>query len=235
MKKIIFEVNDEMMELATEQPVPAISMLPRWYKNMDSLYKSRQIKIEGGVSNKTAKTCIPMKDAIGAGYFILSNADVIVSDTDEGKQITWTAQTKAIDKHGEWQIEGMPIPEGFDSKPFKWINTMKIITPRGYSCLIVHPMNRPELPFHILSGVVDTDKFDLPINFPFLIKKDFTGVIPAGTPIAQIIPIKRESWRSKFVILSPREMLRSRKAAVRLSKNLIGSYSKYYWTKKEYR
>jgi hypothetical protein len=233
MKKIEFEISDQMMELATEPPVPALSMLPRWYKNMESLYKSRQIKITDGVSNKTAKMCIPMKDALGAGYLILLNSDVIVTDTDEGKEITWTAQTKVIDRHGEWQIEGMPIPQGFDTKPFKWINSMTIRTPKGYSCLFVQPLNRPELPFHILAGIVDTDQFDLPINFPFLLRKDFTGVIPAGTPIAQVIPIKRESW--KFSFTNAKDYLASRKAAVRLSKNLMGSYSKYYWNKKEYR
>jgi hypothetical protein len=30
---------------------------------------------------------------------------------------------------------------------------------------------------------------------PFYIKEDFTGVIPKGTPIAQIIPFKRELWK----------------------------------------
>ena len=31
-------------------------------------------------------------------------------------------------------------------------------------------------------------------NVPFFIKSGFEGVIPAGTPIAQLIPIKREKW-----------------------------------------
>jgi hypothetical protein len=234
MKKIVFEVVDDSMQLATEHPVPAISMLPNWYKNMDSLYQSRQVNVENGTANRTAKMCIPMRDAIGAGYFILLNVDIVVRDGEEGKEITWAAQTKAVDRHASWQIEGMPVPEGFDPKPFKWMNTMRITTPKGYSCLFIHPMNRPELPFHILSGVVDTDKFDLPINFPFFIKRGFTGVIPAGTPIAQVIPIRRESWKSKFV-QSADNAAQVHRSAVRLGKHLYGAYSKYYWTKKEYR
>jgi hypothetical protein len=34
-------------------------------------------------------------------------------------------------------------------------------------------------------------------NIPFFIKEGFSGVIPKGTPIAQVIPFKRESWTSK--------------------------------------
>ena len=36
------------------------------------------------------------------------------------------------------------------------------------------------------------------INFPFFIKEGFTGLIPYGTPIVQIIPFKRDDWKSKF-------------------------------------
>jgi hypothetical protein len=34
----------------------------------------------------------------------------------------------------------------------------------------------------------------VPVNFPFFIRKDFEGIIPAGTPIAQAIPFKRTDW-----------------------------------------
>jgi hypothetical protein len=29
---------------------------------------------------------------------------------------------------------------------------------------------------------------------PFFIKEGFSGVIPKGTPFAQLIPVKRENW-----------------------------------------
>ena len=33
--------------------------------------------------------------------------------------------------------------------------------------------------------------------------KDFSGVIPAGTPYAQMIPFKREDWQSEIKIEEP--------------------------------
>jgi hypothetical protein len=32
---------------------------------------------------------------------------------------------------------------------------------------------------------------------PFFVVKGFTGIIPAGTPYAQMLPFKRENWESE--------------------------------------
>jgi len=64
--------------------------------------------------------------------------------------------------------------------------------------LFVQPFHRESV-FTILPGIVDTDKYSPPINFPFVLNDiNFTGLIPAGTPIAQVIPFKRDSWNLKF-------------------------------------
>ena len=34
-----------------------------------------------------------------------------------------------------------------------------------------------------------------PGALPFFLKAGFTGIIPKGTPIAQLIPFKREDWK----------------------------------------
>jgi hypothetical protein len=63
---------------------------------------------------------------------------------------------------------------------------------------MTHPLNRTDLPFYTLSGIVDSDNYMGEGKVPFFIKKDFTGIIPAGTPIVQIIPIKTdEVWKSE--------------------------------------
>ena len=33
----------------------------------------------------------------------------------------------------------------------------------------------------------------------------FNGVLPKGTPVAQCLPVKRESWTSRFDVLSAEE------------------------------
>jgi hypothetical protein len=53
--------------------------------------------------------------------------------------------------------------------------------------------------FTILPGIVDTDEYYAPVNFPFVIDDpEFQGLIPKGTPIAQIIPFKRDTCEIKI-------------------------------------
>jgi hypothetical protein len=66
--------------------------------------------------------------------------------------------------------------------------------PKGYGALLTHPINRYDLPFSTTSGYVDFDEYPLPGNVSFHVKDNFEGVIPAGTPLMSIIPIKREAW-----------------------------------------
>ena len=73
-----------------------------------------------------------------------------------------------------------------------------IKTPPGYSVLFTHPMNWHYLPFYSLSGVVDTDTYTMPVLFPFMMKNNFEGIIPKGTPVIQIIPFKRDDWKSNI-------------------------------------
>jgi hypothetical protein len=41
---------------------------------------------------------------------------------------------------------------------------------------------------------------------PFFIVNGWTGVIPAGTPYAQMLPFKRENWESEVVIEDPNKL-----------------------------
>jgi hypothetical protein len=103
--------------------------------------------------------------------------------------------------------------------------------PKGYSCIIMHPLNRHDLPFLTLSGIVDADSMLHNGSIPFYIKEDFEGLIKAGTPILQVIPFKRESWK----IVEKRGLFE--KAAVNGKRSLnytYGWYKKFSWNKKEY-
>jgi hypothetical protein len=61
-------------------------------------------------------------------------------------------------------------------------------------------VNRPDLPFTTLTGLVDSDTFHFsPVHFPARWHDlEFTGVLPKGTPVAQCIPVKRETWNATF-------------------------------------
>jgi hypothetical protein len=79
-----------------------------------------------------------------------------------------------------------------------------------------------------LPAIVDTDKHPIMVNFPFFLKENFSGVIPYGTPIVQVIPFKRENWKSKFSISA-----KSQEELFQFAKRKLGNrYKTFYRTKK---
>ena len=74
--------------------------------------------------------------------------------------------------------------------------------------------------------MVDTDKYPIPVHFPFLLKKNFEGLIKQGTPIIQVIPFKRESWKSSYSFLKQNEHLYRHDKTI--GKNLINNYIYFF-------
>lgn len=178
MKKIKF--YSALPHFNLPEPGPASKKIPNWYRDLSN--------VNDGV--ETVKQCIPFLDSMLGGYNITLPADVYVSEDS----IETNASIPIIETHLKSQVEGFPLPEEFRDQPFKWINNFIVETPKGYSTLFVHPINQPNLPFYSMGGIVDTDKYPVPVNFPFFIKKGFEGIIKQDTPIIQAIPFKREDW-----------------------------------------
>lgn len=181
MKKIKFVSTNVSLLLA--KPRPASKEIPNWYREIDRVVNGEQ----------TIKQCMPFLDAFTAGYTIVLAADVHFSK-DGYQEIS---KIPMVAMHNKSQIGEFTLPKEYNDQPYKWLNYFLTKTPRGYSSLITHPVNRPDLPFYTITGVVETDTFPVPVNFPFFIREDFEGIIPEGTPIAQIIPFKRIDWKSE--------------------------------------
>mgnify|MGYP007071663276 CR=1 FL=1 len=98
--------------------------------------------------------------------------------------------------HDRQEMPQFEHPRGHYKKHFAWTCDWQVKLPPGYSALYAQPFNRYELPFLTTSGIIDNDKVHLPGSLPFFIIEGFEGVIPAGTPYAQVIPFKRENWLS---------------------------------------
>jgi hypothetical protein len=85
---------------------------------------------------------------------------------------------------------------------YKILSPWTIVTPKGYSCLFLPPMNNTDDRFSIIPGIVNTDTYNLPINFPILLNGDKYPVqdtfLKKGTPYVQVIPYKRESWNMEI-------------------------------------
>jgi hypothetical protein len=212
-------------------PVMASSLLPEWYKEMESyIGGSKKPPISNGTSS-TIKKCIPVFDALTTGYIITLPGDLYVTQVDGQPYYRWTSNSK-IEFHSRTQLSTYPEYKDLNNFP-KFTNPWSIKTPKGYSCLFTQPFHRPS-PFTILDGIVDTDKYFAPVNFPFVLN-DITweGIIPKGTPIAQVIPFKRESWKLK---IGNKKIIKEQKLITsKLMSKFFDSYKTQFWTRKEYK
>jgi hypothetical protein len=231
-----------------EQPQPASKFIPDWYKNMESHIGGIKKPDGRGGTKATIKRCMPVFDAIAAGYIITLPADVYVSikeyeakDINTGELIEDLPVKKM--QHFEWSgfglvgfhpIEQAPEHPARNEHPYpKWINHWAIRTPKGYSTMFVQPMHRESV-FTILPGIVDTDEYYAPINFPMVINDpNFEGLIPKGTPIAQVIPFKRESW--KMEIGGEKELAEQEKVGQKLLTKFFDRYKTMFRANKEYK
>lgn len=233
--KINFQpYTDEELDLI--RPEPAIKHLPNWYKTLASYTHGKTPRLHSnGIHNLSAKKCVPMLDSLGAGYFIFLENTISVFYENEGDKmpkITWArGGDNNISTHSQEQINKSMIPDGYLGIPLKFTNYWSIQTPRGYSVLFTHPLNRSDLPFVTLSGIVDTDSYRAAVNFPFFLKEGFEGIIEAGTPIAQVIPFKREAWKSQIFPFDKRLKSFTHDSYLR---RVIRYYKKIHWTPKKW-
>lgn len=232
MKKIKFIPKDLLTEKIIDSPKPASMFIPEWYKKL-SPYIDENIKSHRsrkGV-NLTAKTCMPILDSISTGYMITLPCDLnFVDRKTYGRRVDWEVSWKAITPHTEDQVSGIGLPDIYEKTPLKFEAMWRVRPPNGYSLLYTHPFYHYDLPFITATGIVDADVYDSAINLPFFIRKDFFGILEKGTPIAQIIPIKRESWHSEVLKYDPDYEF----AIDNIKLKAFRSYKKRFWHRKKY-
>lgn len=213
------------------KPKPSSFFLPEWYKDLDSYIGKEKKPAGNGTTTATSKRCMPMFDSITAGYIIPTPADVYVSQRNGQPWYEW-ASLSVLEFHPVEQAPNHPDRKTHINFP-KWVNPWAIKTSTGYSCLFVAPTHR-DLPFTILSGIVDTDTYGTPVSFPFVLKDmSFEGLIPAGTPMAQVIPFKRDAWQMDFGGVE--DSNHSVQVMQGMNLRFFDRYKSMYWNKKEYR
>jgi len=182
-------------------PVPARTVMPKWYKDITLYNKSNSpadanvINTNQGVDGSalSVKTCGPFYDAMTAGYHYVLPEDVEVVLNDKGiPSITWESDNFFINRLPNVEF---PIPPFYHPIAFSYRMIYGVELPSGSSLLVTQPMNRSDLPFWIPSGIVDADTKFAPIDIRMFIKRGFEGIVPKGTPIMQVIPFTRESWK----------------------------------------
>jgi len=233
MPGLKFSPTDEFVEHVIDPPVPASRVVPTWFRKMETIiFKNNAHRNPDKSANKTIKACMPIVDSLTSGYMVTLPCDVAFVDPEkyDGQRVIWDVSWRVLEAHSAGQTTGFPIYENYEQGAFKWNVPWATKTPPGYSMLFTHPLNRFDLPFITMSGIVDTDNYELSVNLPFFIRSDFIGKIEKGTPIAQMIPFKREAWTSSKL---PYE----KKTAFlydSLRSVVDASYRLRWWNKKSY-
>src|SRR5262245_7275779 len=143
------------------RPIPAVRGLPDWFKALPMKAPSQPI----GDDIYTMKKCPPVIDAMTYGFLMPLACDLSVHDGE----FSWDRDVPSgianysrspIDFHDGSQVAGTTF---FDEDRFiiKFNNFWTIELPPGYSLLVTHPVNRDDLPFTTLTGLVDVDLYSL--------------------------------------------------------------------------
>ena len=85
----------------------------------------------------------------------------------------------------------------------------------------------------MLSGVVETDTYYRSVHFPTvcLMRPGSTVTLKRGTPIAQIIPLKREDWQLQTAAWDRDARLR---IETEMAADRHAFYKDRHWKKKSY-
>ena len=219
-------------------PSPAIKVIPDWYKNsLSHMGGKKEIYVnDKGLNSSTIKRCIPVFDAISTGYIVVTDCDIEITSSHEGvKYFKWSKnRNDVITFHIQEQMQRHHKSPGVGQGAPKWTNPWAIKTPRGYSSLFIPPMHRPNV-IQILEGVVDTDSYTSPVNLPFSIDDEsFQGVIPAGTPIAQVIPFRRDSFEHSVRNASDGHYQELQENESNIFSTFFNAYKDRFWNRKQY-
>jgi len=184
------------------EPKPASKFIPEWYKSIPPTLDSKDHQNR---PNLTAKKCLPMLDAMTAGYVIPLAGDLGLKSSEDCNTIEVfnPPEIRLADFHSLHQLG--PKAPGMPAPPVKFINPWIIKTAPGWSTLIIPLVNSSlENPhFTCLGGLVDTDKYAKEINFPAIWHTpNFDDYIPAGTPLVVVIPVKRDAITNSSLVRS---------------------------------
>ena len=238
MLKVSFYPKTKEVELNVDAPVPSKLAFPDWYKKIPKFENNKFetfLTNEGRVeSNTTIKSCMPFFDTFTTGYIQKTWCDILIEYDEVTDRIGFKYPTTPAIMGARNKVSCSSLLDNneFYAVEFTWQQPWVPRLPKGYSMLYTHPLNRTDLPFQSLSGIIDNDeyKYEADGSHPFFIKRGFTGVIPAGTPMYQMIPIKRESWEHE--VCEAESFVELRRSGAQ--RYFYDGYKKLFWNKKDY-
>lgn len=188
----------------------------------------------GARLNQSVRACPVVHDTMIAGYLMFLPCDVFVRIGLDGQPAFDCASGGfcQVTAHHADQISEFEYDRSlYREHVFKFQMEWAVDTPKGYSIMLTHPMYREDVPFRTLPGLIDTDGYSGAMNVLFLLRRDFAGIIPAGTPIAQVIPFRRENWTSEIAVSDKVEWAAD---YLKSESKFRGAYRRWAFTRKHW-
>jgi len=194
--------KSEYIDLAP--PRPAKEFIPSWYKNLKREWSEMRDGNHGEghdeswntvpYKDNSLKKCPTVKDIMHEGYIIPLWLDLKIShDRDSG--LNWYnkhAFENTISFHDARSIGKMPLHDHSFHTALKFENPWDIITPPGWSIMVMDPWYHRNIDIEIFPSIVETDSYHQ-MNIPFLYHGQGERTFRQGMPLIQIIPFKRET------------------------------------------
>lgn len=193
--RITFRCDPALLD-TLPRPCAAAEALPAWLRAMPRTAASDMHP----EPVRTVKQCPPFVDAMAHGFVVPLPCDVAV----RGGTLSWDWDPPLLAAshhpraplsfHAPAQVAGTPfhVP---DQVIVKFNSFWTVTLESGWSLFVTHPVNRADLPFRLLSGLVEADSFDaVGLLFPGVwLDPAFEGTLARGTPVAQCFPVPRAS------------------------------------------
>lgn len=228
-------------EIKEYMPSPTKNFFPEWWKRSSLYFKHPNGETHTVSQNDKKeekalgfKSCPALLDSFSMGYVLRTPTDIMFVQHENQPYVFIGDEFKEFCSERE-EMPEFANPTGYHKKHFHWWPNWGIETPKGYSLLVTNPINRFDFPFLTVSGIIDSDRYTSSGLMPFFLKEGFSGLIPKGTPFAQVIPIKRENWNSEYIYHDEDNIYnRFNETANMYRKPFGGIYKRSTWIKKEY-
>ncbi len=158
--------------------------LPPQWKNMPS-------KTE---FSDTAKMCPGISDYLNSGYIISTWTDISIDQSSEyGPNASLYNNREGAASHPPHQCLELFAHRSHHLGTVKLPGCWMIKTSPGYSVMLLPLWYWPNQPWEAMPGIIHSDNHHGEVNINMILKSTEPQIsIPAGTPIAQIVPFRRE-------------------------------------------
>jgi hypothetical protein len=181
---------------------------------------------------------------LSSGYIIKTPFDIYIDTTGDTPQFDIPETMKVFvslgnkaltGSHDLKQVAGYPFD---NDKYIEYLFRVNVVwtveTDPGYSTLFIQPQHQEVSPLFAISAIIDTDTYPSDGLMSFLVKKNFKGVLPKGTPLLQIIPFKREEYKSEY-IETQEKVSQVKNIGLQVRSVFNSGYKRFLWHKKSYR